>query len=208
MGFSFGDDTHAPSFLLQLCRSNLEDAIDDMDDIEHVCAIFEICSAMEAVHAANLIHRDLKPANILIDENGHVRVSDFGLSCYVDVKNQRKSQVEIKTTCFMAPELLESNSNAYSNKVDVYSFGSILFFILTGGKTPNISMKNQIAGNIAKIPKNINKIANKLISSCWSFNPNDRPSFTEIIDTIKSNDFKLTKFSNEDIDEIKSFLFH
>lgn len=84
-GFCFGDEKHAPSILLEFCPQNLNDAIFGMTDIEKVCCIVEIILGMESVHASNLIHRDLKPENILIDQQGHVKISDFGIACYVDV---------------------------------------------------------------------------------------------------------------------------
>ena len=46
--------------------------------------------AVESVHKLNYIHRDLKPDNLLIDERGHIKLSDFGLCKHVDIQNMRK----------------------------------------------------------------------------------------------------------------------
>ena len=88
---------------------------------------------MNAVHEANLIHRELKPENILIVEKGHVRLSDFDVS-YI-VENQRDSKTRgIGTIAFMSPEFL--NMKTHYNKVNIYSFGVVLFFVLSCGKMP------------------------------------------------------------------------
>lgn len=85
---------------------------------------------MEAFHTANVIHRDLKLENILIDEKGHVKVRDFGISSYVYIESQTQSKTAgIGTLKIIMPELLKESSN-YDNKVDVYSFGVVMFFIL------------------------------------------------------------------------------
>ncbi|KAK8889036.1 hypothetical protein M9Y10_033779 [Tritrichomonas musculus] len=205
-GFCYGDETHPPSILLQFCPHNLCDAVKSMNSIQKVCAIYEICLGMEAVHAANLIHRDLKPENILIDEDGHVRISDFGVSCLVDVECQTQSKTTgIGTLKFMAPELLNENEH-YNNKVDVYSFGVVAFFILAGGKMPKISFAEQVTGKRAPIPDEINEISQKMINSCWSSQPEERPSFTEIVEMIKNNDFKLIDGIEKDINLVKKFL--
>ena len=205
-GFSYGDETHAPSILLQLCRHSLSDIVDEESDIEKVCLIYEISLGMSAVHAAGLIHRDLKPSNILIDSKKHVRVSDFGVSCVSSIESQTQSSTGgVGTIKFMAPELLNESSK-YSNKVDVYSFGVVVFFILTGGELPKISLADQANGKKAKIPKGINDVSRDLILRCWSTNPDDRPSFNEIADFIKSNNFRLIDGVEKDIAAIKNFL--
>ncbi|KAK8895401.1 hypothetical protein M9Y10_023864 [Tritrichomonas musculus] len=205
-GFSYGDETHAPSILLQLCPHSLSDIVDDMTDIEKVCSIYEISLGMSAVHAAGLIHRDLKPSNILIDSKKHVRVSDFGVSCVSSVESQMESMTGgVGTIKFMAPELLNELSS-YSNKVDVYSFGVVVFFILTGGELPKISLMEQGNGKKAKIPKEINEVSRDLILRCWSTNAEDRPSFSEIVEFINSKKFSLIDGVEKDIDVIKKFL--
>lgn len=190
-GFCYGDASHAPSILLELCEQNLNDRIGSMDNIEKVCSIIEICKAMEAVHAANMIHRDLKPENVLFDIEGHVKISDFGVACIVDVESQTQSKTSgVGTLKFMAPELL-NESTKYDNKVDVYSFGVVVFLILNNGEFPKISIVDVGIGKKAEIPSQITEFSRSLINKCWSFKADDRPSFAEICQMLKGNENKI-----------------
>lgn len=185
--------------LLELCEKNLRDRISLMDDIE-------ISQAMESVHATRMIHRDLKPENVLFDSDGHVRISDFGVACIVDVEGQTQSMTScVGTLKFMAPELL-NESTTYDNKVDIYSFGVVLFFILSSGMMPKISIAEQSCGKKAQIPSCINKVSHELISACWSTSPSDRPSFTEILSTIKKSNFRIIDGVEKKISAIKDFV--
>lgn len=203
-GFCFGDSNHAPSILLQFCSHNLRDSVNEMKDFERVCVIYEICIAMEAIHKLNLIHRNLKPENILIDEQKHVRLTDFGTSILFSDQKQSK-KIDVSSLVYMAPELLTSNTN-YNNKVDVYSFGVVVYFIITGGKIPKINANEIINPKKFIFPINFNKIARDLISHCWFTSPRERPSFMQIVSFIKSNKFKLIDGVEKNFLEINKFL--
>jgi beta-adrenergic-receptor kinase len=75
-----------------------------------------------------LIFRDLKPANILLDEHGHVRISDLGLACDF---SKKKPHASVGTHGYMAPEVL-SKGTAYDSSADWFSFGCMLYKLLKG----------------------------------------------------------------------------
>ena len=70
--------------------------------------------AVEAVHKLNYVHRDLKPDNILIDINGHIKLSDFGLCKYYEVKPKRYDAKENRNKEFGSPDYI--NSLAHGDK--------------------------------------------------------------------------------------------
>ena len=108
----------------------------------------------------------------------------------------------ISSQIFMAPELLKEDMN-YTEKVDVYSFGVLLYFILSGGELPNINLIEILTGKKAKLPENFNNNAKELIYECWSFNPQNRPNFKDILNWIKLKNYCLVDLSQPEIDQIK-----
>ncbi|KAI5694822.1 hypothetical protein M8J75_006102 [Diaphorina citri] len=75
-----------------------------------------------------IVYRDLKPANILLDEHGHVRISDLGLACDF---SKKKPHASVGTHGYMAPEVL-SKQTAYDSSADWFSFGCMLYKLLKG----------------------------------------------------------------------------
>ena len=190
-GISFGDAKHPPAILLEYCASNLKEKIKELTNSERICAIVDISSAMKTVHSVGIIHRDLKLENILLDENNKIKVSDFGLCTLMTVDNESKSRTQMTGTLkYMAPELLQERSD-YNEKVDIYSFGVVVYLILTKGEFPKIGFADVIAGKKADIPSTISEFSKSLINKCWSYKASDRPSFAEICDILKGNESKL-----------------
>lgn len=187
-GFCTGDETHSPSILLEFLPYNLSSIVTQLSPTQKVEVLYEISLAMKEVHKNDIIHRDLKPENILVDENMHIKVSDFGISC-VSISKTIKT-VGIGSFRYMAPEILDG-SDDYDEKVDVYSFGLIFFYVLTDGTLPKIILRNVAIGKNAHIPDNFKEVSRNLINSCLSLDPKDRPSFAEIVDVIDQNKNKI-----------------
>ncbi|KAK8850305.1 hypothetical protein M9Y10_018434 [Tritrichomonas musculus] len=191
LGISFGDANHAPAILLEYCVSNLKKKIKKLDKQERIEAIVDICSAMKEVHSAGIIHRDLKLENILLDEQNKVKVSDFGLCTLINLDSETMSRTQMTGTLkYMAPELLQERSDC-NEKVDVYAFGVVVFAILTKGELPKIGLGDVANGKKAEIPSSVSEFSRKLIDSCWSYKPSDRPSFVEIYENLRGNKNKL-----------------
>ena len=185
-GFNFGDETNKPSIILSLEPNSLDAAIKnkELDEEQKNRITVEIVLGMRYIHKFKIMHRNLKPLNILLSKNNHVRISDFGLATQEDLEiTQTKG---IGTLLFMAPELFDIESETcYTSKVDVYSFGIVLIFIVTDKYPKNIK------GDFSELLKDIPEWVSELITNCLSRNPENRPSFTEIFEIMKANNFNL-----------------
>jgi len=80
----------------------------------------EICLALEALHNCDIIHRDLKPENILVTEEGHLKITDFGLSKWGGNRRHQelRAQTFLGSAPYLAPEILDLNSKEYTKAVD------------------------------------------------------------------------------------------
>jgi streptogramin lyase len=94
-----------------------------------ICA--QVANALDAAHAKGLVHRDVKPSNVLLDENEHVYLADFGLTRRLEEQGaQTGDGRSVGTPAYLAPEQIEGES--VDGRADVYSLGCLLFECLTG----------------------------------------------------------------------------
>ena len=92
--------------------------------------IYQIANGLAALHQAHIIHRDLKPSNIFISKDSHLVIGDFGLSCHLSPDSHDQLSPQVGTTHYMAPEMLFAVNN-YSYSIDIWSFGCIIYQLLT-----------------------------------------------------------------------------
>jgi tRNA A-37 threonylcarbamoyl transferase component Bud32 len=94
---------------------------------------WQISEAIAYAHSKGVIHRDLKPANVLIDANGHPKVTDFGLAKVVKTESALTLTGEILgTPSYMAPEQAAGRTQEIAQPADIYALGAILYCLLTG----------------------------------------------------------------------------
>uniref|UniRef100_A0A8C9Z212 non-specific serine/threonine protein kinase n=1 Tax=Sander lucioperca TaxID=283035 RepID=A0A8C9Z212_SANLU len=89
----------------------------------------ELALALDHLHSLGIIYRDLKPENILLDEEGHIKITDFGLSKEA-IDHDKRAYSFCGTIEYMAPEVV--NRRGHTQSADWWSFGVLMFEMLTG----------------------------------------------------------------------------
>ena len=90
----------------------------------------QICQGLSEAHRLGVIHRDLKPGNIMIDMQGNVRIMDFGIAISQGTRDLTDSGVVVGTPKYFSPEQVEGKT--LDQRSDIYSFGVILYEMVTG----------------------------------------------------------------------------
>ncbi|WOK94658.1 serine/threonine-protein kinase STY46 [Canna indica] len=147
----------------------------------------DVSKGMNYLHQNNIIHRDLKAANLLMDENEVVKVADFGVA---RVKAESGVMTaETGTYRWMAPEVIEHKP--YDHKADVFSFGIVLWELLTAKLPYEYLTPLQAAVGVVQkglrptIPKNTHPKITELLEKCWQQDPANRPDFSEILEILQ-----------------------
>ena len=154
--------------------------------------VAELALAIEYLHDNNIIYRDIKPENILLDSEGHVKITDFGLS-------KEMEEDTTSTLCgspnYMAPEII--THTRYGPAVDWWSLGILMYEMLFGVQPFVNENKSVLLMMIAtcrvSFPRNANPDAQSLILGLLQKNPSERFGFEQI----KSHPF----FQGRDFDD-------
>ena len=147
----------------------------------------QLISAVDYCHSRAACHRDLKPENLLLDENGNLKVSDFGLSAIAESKRQDGL---LHTTCgtpaYVAPEVI--NRKGYDGtKADIWSCGVILYVLLAGFlpfRDLNLmEMYRKIGKADFKFPNWFPSDVRRLLTKILDPNPNTRITIAKIMES-------------------------
>ncbi|KAJ7724834.1 kinase-like domain-containing protein, partial [Mycena metata] len=155
--------------------------------------MYEIAVGLQYLHSENIVHGDLRGANILLDDEGHARLADFGLTAFADgplAPTKRGG-----STRWMAPELLDPASCGLdvfrrTYVTDVYSFACVCLEMYTG--MPPFSdiisegavLLKVIKGDRPECPVTMPDWCTQYITECWSHTPTNRPGIASIIESI------------------------
>ncbi|EAY22279.1 TKL family protein kinase [Trichomonas vaginalis G3] len=168
-----------------------------------------IAHGMMNLHKMKIIHRDLKSLNILLDNRHLPKVIDFGIARFKDDSTNLVTQ-QIGTTQWMAPEQLMTAT--YTNKVDVYAYGVLLWEIVSedipfrGFTGVQIAIQVAERNSRPKITDNCPKKLRQLIELCWHRDPEKRPSFKQIFHSFATHKVEFPETDPNYVDEIVQFI--
>ncbi|KAM6098766.1 ribosomal protein S6 kinase alpha-3 isoform 4-T4 [Theristicus caerulescens] len=143
------------------------------DDVKFYLA--ELALALDHLHSLGIIYRDLKPENILLDEEGHIKLTDFGLS-KESIDHEKKAYSFCGTVEYMAPEVV--NRRGHTQSADWWSFGVLMFEMLTGtlpfqGKDRKETMTMILKAKLG-MPQFLSPEAQSLLRMLFKRNPANR----------------------------------
>eukprot|EP01084_Bolivina_argentea_P115404 205231_1 len=187
------EDEKSIIMVMELCHtSNLLDIIHSSPKkrlSEKTCAQIasDIAKSLQFLHSNHIVHRDLKPENILFAKDRTLKIADFG-SAKLCRKEGMKTQVG--TPYYVAPEIICTTTRYYSNKVDVWSLGIILYLMLCGcppfsaRKGIKTLYRNILKGNYSfasPIWRHISDEAKDLVKRLLSVDVAQRLSVNEVL---------------------------
>ncbi|XP_041129215.1 RAF proto-oncogene serine/threonine-protein kinase-like isoform X3 [Polyodon spathula] len=172
----------------------------------------QTAQGMDYLHAKNIIHRDMKSNNIFLHEGLTVKIGDFGLAT-VKARWSGSHQVEQPSgsILWMAPEVIRmEDNNPYSFQSDVYSYGIVLYELMTG-ELPYSQIANRdqvttftiifmvgrgyLSPDLSKLYKSCPKAMKRLVADCIKQKKDDRPLFPQILSSIELLQHSLPKIN-------------
>ncbi|XP_045441719.1 vascular endothelial growth factor receptor 3 isoform X2 [Pipistrellus kuhlii] len=159
-----------------------------MEDL--VCYSFQVARGMEFLASRKCIHRDLAARNILLSESDVVKICDFGLArdIYKDPDYVRKGSARLPLK-WMAPESIFDK--VYTTQSDVWSFGVLLWEIFSLGASPypGVQINEEFCqrlkeGTRMRAPELATPAIRRIMLSCWSGDPKERPAFPELVEVL------------------------
>ncbi|XP_064149265.1 ribosomal protein S6 kinase alpha-2 isoform X5 [Loxodonta africana] len=154
----------------------------------------ELALALDHLHGLGIIYRDLKPENILLDEEGHIKITDFGLSKEA-IDHDKRAYSFCGTIEYMAPEVV--NRRGHTQSADWWSFGVLMFEMLTGslpfqGKDRKETMALILKAKLG-MPQFLSMEAQSLLRALFKRNPSNRlGAGMDGVEEIKRHPFFVT----------------
>jgi serine/threonine protein kinase len=169
-------------------RGRPEPWFDAYDATKKSITLLGIAAGMAYMHKHKAIHRDLKPENVLLDDDLHPQICDYGFARQAPNGSwdSFEASAEKGTPWYMAPETLEGGK--CSPAVDVYAFGMTVYRMIVPtidkswrNKSRHQFDKDVIAGSRPEIPESVEDNMKQLVEDCWQREPHRRPRFYEVV---------------------------
>ncbi len=148
--------------------------------LEYLNVLWQIACGLKDIHQAGVIHRDIKPNNIRLDNEGVVKIIDFGLARSSD---EAKTHSIIGTPIFMAPELWSDKTVSFDQSIDVYAFGVTCLALLSANVPTELVHRPPQAVSLATLSASLVGLSSDLvvlIHACLTTDPSKRPRMIDV----------------------------
>jgi predicted Ser/Thr protein kinase len=147
----------------------------------------QLCAGLQALHDRGVLHRDLKPANVMLDEDGRVRITDFGLAGVAD--QLRGAEVHSGTPQYMAPEQLAGQE--VTVRSDIYSLGLVLYEVFSGKRTFEADSieritemhRTSVPSRLSSHVSDVDPAVERIVLRCLEKDPARRPPSALVVST-------------------------
>jgi predicted Ser/Thr protein kinase len=182
-------DGPQPILVLEYCaRGSLDKLLSEkarhLSENDKLDFVKGIARGMFHLHYHNIVHRDLAARNILLNEANVPKISDFGMSRIIKKDEEGETKNDIGPIRWMSPEAI--GKRKYSQKSDVWSFGIVVWEIVSQGELFidmdlfDIGVQIRDKGLTPKIPEDCPPLLREIMELCWRQQPEERPTFHEI----------------------------
>ena len=185
----------------EMMDCDLTSILSQLNDSMKIQITVDVASAMAYLHTFQppVLHRDLKPSNVLVARDGRVKLTDFGVSRLM-AETQGKMTRDAGTLLYMAPEVWSGHEDLeYGTGSDVYSYGLLVIEVWTGNNPfhpaeftwileflERMRQKIVVPG-VDHMPDSCPRVICDVTRACVSWEPENRPSFAEILSKLNSN---------------------
>ncbi len=186
----FSDDDGSVLVWELVRGASLDQVGERLDDGDVVAVGVELLDALAYAHSQGVIHRDVKPQNVMLGDDGHVKVMDFGIAHLMDADTLTGDGDLIGTIAYMSPE--QAQGKRVQPASDVYSAGMVLYELLAGahplrGDTPAETYSNVAAArlpSLAELRPDLPDDLVTLIDAACAPRPAERPTPAYLSDAL------------------------
>jgi len=187
----FGDGERSILVWELVVGSSLDQLAGELGDGDVAAVGVELYEGLAYAHSQWIVHRDVKPQNVMLGEDGHVKIMDFGIARMLDSDTLTEDGDVIGTVAYMSPE--QAAGRRVGPPSDVYSAGVVLYELLAGenplrGHTPAETLSNVAAGRLPSLGSSRPDLPEELVAlvdDACALSPGERPEAWELSEAME-----------------------